>query len=123
LLFGSVDGQQAGAPSATTENSAIGTAGGQAAQPLNHMLNQLGLGAVSAKIDTTESTPKPEVVVQIARDISLQIAEVLGQVPPGVNPDTTLLTVDWRFLTKWSLATTVGNLGTTIFDLLWQKSY
>jgi hypothetical protein len=87
------------------------------------MLNQLGLGAVSAKIDTTESTPKPEVVVQIARDISLQIAEVLGQVPPGVNPDTTLLTVDWRFLTKWSLATTVGNLGTTIFDLLWQKSY
>jgi translocation and assembly module TamB len=123
LLFGSVDGQQAGAPSATTENTAIGTAGGQAAQPLNHMLNQLGLGAVSAKIDTTESTPKPEVAVQIARDISLQIAEVLGQVPPGVNPDTTLLTVDWRFLTKWSLATTVGNLGTTIFDLLWQKSY
>ena len=65
----------------------------------------------------------PEVEVQIAKAISLQIAVVLGQPPPGVNPDHTLLTLDWRFLTKWSLATTVGDAGTTIFDLLWQRRY
>jgi hypothetical protein len=40
-----------------------------------------------------------------------------------VNPDHTLLTIDWRFLTKWSLASTVGDAGTTIFDLLWQRRY
>jgi hypothetical protein len=79
---------------------------------------------VTAKVDTSESeNPKPEVEVQIARDISLQIAVVLGQPPPGVNPDVTLLTVDWRFLDKWSLASTLGNAGTTIFDLLWQRRY
>jgi translocation and assembly module TamB len=124
LLFGSPDGTQAQTPSAGTENSAIATAGGEAAQPLNHMLNQLGLGAVTAKVDTSEaSTPKPEIEVQIARALSLELAVVLGQPPPGVNPDHTLVTLDWRFLSKWSLATTVGDAGTTIFDLLWQHRY
>jgi translocation and assembly module TamB len=124
LLFGSADGKQALAPSSSTQNTALATAGGEAAQPLNHMLNQLGLGALTAKVDTSEAAnPKPEVEVQIARDISVQLAVVLGQPPPGVNPDVTLLTLDWRFLSKWSLATTVGNAGTTIFDLLWQKRY
>jgi translocation and assembly module TamB len=124
LLYGSANGTQAQTPGAGTQNSAIATAGGEAAQPLNHMLNQLGLGAVTAKVDTSEaSNPKPEVEVQIAKQLSLEIAVVLGQPPPGVNPDHTLLTLDWRFLSTWSLATTVGDAGTTIFDVLWQRRY
>ena len=124
LLFGTANGKQAQTPSSSTANSAIATAGGEAAQPLNHMFNQLGLGAVTANVDTSEAaTPKPEVEVQIAKDISLQIAVVLGQPPPGVNPDRTLVTLDWRFLSMWSLASTVGDAGTTIFDLLWQRRY
>jgi translocation and assembly module TamB len=124
LLYGTSSGQQAQTPSGSTENTAIATAGGEAAQPLNHALNQLGLGAVTAKVDTSESaTPKPEVEVQVAKGISVQLAYVLGVPPPGVNPDTTLVTVDWRFLSKWSLESTVGNLGTSIFDLLWQSRY
>jgi translocation and assembly module TamB len=124
LMFGTATGQQVQSPSADPTTSAIATAGGEAAQPLNHMLNQLGLGAVSANVDTSQAeTPKPEVEVQIARDISVQIAVVLGQPPPGVNPDHTLLTLAWRFLSKWSLASTLGDAGTTIFDLLWQTRY
>jgi translocation and assembly module TamB len=124
LLYGTTSGQQAQTPSSTTENTAIATAGGQAAQPFNHALNQLGLGVVTAKVDTSaSSTPKPEVEVQIAKGISVQLAYVLGVPPPGVNPDTTLVSVGWRFLSKWSLESTVGNLGTTIFDLLWQSRY
>jgi translocation and assembly module TamB len=123
LMFGTPDGQQTQNPSGDPSLSAIGTAGGEASQPLNHMLNQMGLGAVSVKVDTNDTQPKPEVEVQLARDISLQIAVVLGVPPPGVNPDTTLLTVDWRFLSRWSLAATVGDAGTTIFDLLWHKRY
>jgi translocation and assembly module TamB len=124
LMFGSPDGAQAQNPSADSTVSALSTAGGEAAQPLNHLLNQWGLGAVSVNVDTTDSaTPKPEVAIQIARDISLQLAVVLGQPPPGVNPDVTLLTVDWRFASKWSLASTLGDAGTTIFDLLWKKRY
>ncbi len=124
LLFGSADGKQAQTPSSSTENSAIATAGGEAAQPLNHMLDQLGLGAVTAKVDTSDSAnPKPEIQVQIAKELSLELAYVLGRPPPGVNPDTILLTLDWRMFSKWSLATTVGDAGTTIFDLLWQRRY
>lgn len=123
LRFGTTGGQQAHAQG-TEANGAIGLAGGQATQPLNHALGQLGLGVVTAKIDTTEATaPKPEVEVQIAKDISVQIAVVLGTPPPGVNPDHTLVTIDWRFLSRWSLSSTVGDAGTTIFDVLWQRRY
>jgi translocation and assembly module TamB len=125
LLFGTTGGKPVGAssggPDATT---ALGTVGSEAAQPINHALGQLGLGAVTTKVDTSESaTPKPEVEVQIARDISIQIAVVLGQPPPGVNPDRTLLTLDWRFLSRWSLSSTLGDAGTAIFDVLWQRRY
>ena len=124
LLFGAPDGKQAQSPSGNPATSAIGTVGGEATQPLNHALNQIGLGTVTTKVDTSESsTPKPEVAVQVARDISIQIAMVLGQPPPGVNPDHTLLSVDWRFLSKWSLTSTVGDAGTTIFDVLWEHRY
>jgi translocation and assembly module TamB len=124
LLFGTAGGRQAQSSSTDPTNSAIGTVGGEAAQPLNHALNQMGLGAFTAKVDTSDaSSPKPEVAVQIARDISIQIGVVLGQPPPGVNPDRTLLTVDWRFLSRWSLSSTLGDAGTTIFDVLWQRRY
>jgi hypothetical protein len=59
--------------------------------------------------------------VQIARDLSVQLAIFLGQPLPGVNPDTVLLSLDWRFVKKWTLSSTLGDQGTTIFDLLWQK--
>jgi autotransporter translocation and assembly factor TamB len=124
LVYGTTDGQQGSQPGGSTPGIAIATAGGQAAEPFNHVLDQLGLGAVTTRVDTSQSAnPTPEVAVQIARDISVQLAVVLGQPPPGVNPDHTLLTLAWRFLSRWSLASTFGDAGTTIVDLLWQKRY
>jgi translocation and assembly module TamB len=124
ITSGSTEGTQATNPSVDPTSTAISTVGGQATQPLNHMLGQLGLSAISVKIDSSEaSAPRPEVEVQIAKDLSLELAVVLGQPPPGVNPDKTLLTLDWRFASRWSLASTVGDAGSTIFDLLWRKRY
>jgi translocation and assembly module TamB len=124
LLFGTPTGQTAQSPTPSASNTAIGTAGGELTQPLNHALGQLGLAELRTNVDTSQAAnPKPEVEVQIARDISLQIAFVLGQPPPGVNPDHTLVTLEWRFLSRWSLASTVGDAGTAVFDLLWQKRY
>jgi translocation and assembly module TamB len=126
LLFGAADGQSAqSAPDngLQAQDTAFVAAGGEAAAPLNHALGQMGLGAVTTKIDTSQSNPKPEVEVAIANNLSLQIAVVLGIPPPGVNPDHTLVTLDWRFMSKWSLASTVGDAGTTIFDVLWKKRY
>jgi translocation and assembly module TamB len=123
ILFGTANGKQAQGANPET-SAALGTAGGEATQPLNHALKQLGLGAVRANVDTTSSAnPRPEVEIEVARDISLQLAYVLGAPLPGVNPDHTLLTLDWRFASAWSLASTVGDAGTTIFDVLWQRRY
>ncbi len=128
LLFGAVqEGQAASAQGATPPgaSAAEGVAGSIATQPLNRALDQFGLSAVSARVDTSSVNAKPELVVQIAKDISLQLAYILfiGPPPPGTSPDTTLLTVDWRFLRKWSLDATVGNAGTTIVDLVWKYRY
>jgi translocation and assembly module TamB len=123
ILFGATD-EQSASPMATA-------AGGAATQPLNRALGgvdraleNLGLaGGITTKIDTSQTYPRPEVEVQVARDISLQIAWVLGVPPPGTNPDSTLVTLNWHFLRQWSLETTVGDFGTSIVDVVWQHRY
>jgi len=129
LLFGATDNAALG--NAQVTGVAAGAAGGMATQPINdalggvnHALDGLGLGGgISANVDTSTANPRPEVEVQIARDISVQVAWVLGAIPPGTNPDSTLVTLNWNFLRKWSLATTVGDQGTTILDVIWQHRY
>jgi translocation and assembly module TamB len=132
ILFGTSDvNASAGGAGSSEASGAASVAGGAATAPINRalggvnrMLDNFGLvGGISTKIDTSTTSPRPEVEIQIARDISLQIAWVLGVPPPGTNPDSTLATVSWRFLRKWSLVTTVGDAGTSIVDLVWQKRY
>jgi hypothetical protein len=45
---------------------------------------------------------------------------VIGTPAPGMNPDRTFLTIDWRFLRSWSMETTCSDQGSSIVDLLWQ---
>jgi translocation and assembly module TamB len=105
-------------------------AGGAAAQQLNQALggvnralDNLGvIKGISTKIDTSQATPRPEVEIQIARDISLQVAWMIGGTT-ATNTDTTLFTLDWRFLRKWFLETTVGDAGTSIVNVVWQHRY
>jgi translocation and assembly module TamB len=128
LVYGSADAANPGSSSTSASgnqqtSAAAGVAGGAATQPLNRALENLGLGGVSTRVDTSSTTPRADVEVQIARDISLQIAQVMGAPPPGANPDTTLFTLNWRFIRAWSAETTIGNAGTSILDLIWQYRY
>ncbi len=131
LLFGTTDEtSDTGNGSAQVNNMAAQAGGAVATQPLNkalggfnRTLDKLGLeGGFSTHIDTSQPNPRPEVELQIARDISLQVAWVLG-VPPVTSPDSTLVTLNWNFLRKWSLETTVGDAGTSIVDVVWQHRY
>ena len=73
-------------------------AGGFATRGSSKGLDSIQPGPqVSTKIDTTTGNPKPELELQIARDIALQIGYVVGELPLGTNQDKTLVTVDWRF--------------------------
>jgi len=47
----------------------------------------------------------------------------MGVLAPGQSPDRTFLTLDWRFFGQWSLAATMGDQGTSMFDLLWRHRY
>jgi translocation and assembly module TamB len=126
LAFGTADGSTAtpyAQPSPDAGTQAGTTVGGVAAGGLTQGLNKLTGVDITAKIDTNHINPRPEVAVQIARDISLQLAVVLGTPPPGENPDTTYVTVDWRFLRQWSLETTFGDMGSSIADVVWQHRY
>jgi hypothetical protein len=130
ILFGSAD-QGANGNTGASTSSAAGFAGSEATAPINkalggvnNALERIGLGGgLTTRVDTSQTNyPRPEVELQIARDISLEVAWVLGLPPPGL-PDTTLVTFNWRFLRKWSLLTTVGNTGTSILDVVWQHRY
>ena len=126
LVFGSADGTVSPAPygSNTTANGATqagAVAGGFATEGLSNGLNRLTGLDVATKIDTTNSaSPRPEVEVRIARDISLQVAYVLGTPPPGTNPDTAYATLDWRFFKNWSLKTTFGDRGSSLAQIIWR---
>jgi translocation and assembly module TamB len=132
LLYGSADdaADQASGGANAEQSVVAAAAGGAATQQLNEalggfnrLLDNAGLASgVATRVDTSQATPRPEVEVQIARDISLQVAWVLG-VPPPTQPDTTLLTLDWHFLRKWSLETTVGDQGSSSLNLVWQHRY
>lgn len=134
LLFGTTDDQATPASSSQQTgavSAAGGVAGGVATAPINQalggvnqMLDKFGLvGGISTRVDTSQPTPMPEVQLQIARDISIQVAWVLGVPPPGQNPDSTLFTLDWQFLRSWSLEGTIGDAGTSILNLIWQHRY
>jgi translocation and assembly module TamB len=132
LLYGSASDESAGPNDGENANGSIvaAAAGGAATEQLNQALggvnrlfDSMGMaGGISTKVDTSQVNPRPEVEVQIARDISLQVAWVLG-VPPPTQPDTTLYTLNWRFLRKWSLEATYGNTNTSILNVVWQHRY
>jgi translocation and assembly module TamB len=127
IMFGTAEGSSATPyptqqPDGATRAGAM--AGGLATEGLSKGLDQLTGLDVSTKIDTSNSaSPRPEIEVQIARDIAIQVAYVLGTPPPGTNPDRTYVTFDWRFRRNWSMETTFGDQGTSIVDFLWQYRY
>ena len=57
---------------------------------------------VTTKIDTSDSAnPRPEVELQIAKNISLELAVVLGTPPPGTNfPIRRTRPSTWRFVAQ-----------------------
>lgn len=127
ILFGTADGSAAtpyAQPTADGATRAGTAAGGLATEGLSRGIDSLTGLDLETKVDTTDSAnPRPEVELRIAKDISLQVAFVLGTPPPGANPDRTFATIDWRFLRNWSLAATFGDQGSSIADMIWRRRY
>ena len=91
ILFGTADGSEAtpyASRSPSTGTQAGTAVGGLATDGLSKGLDQLTGMDVSTKVDTSDSSsPRADIELQIARDISIQLAYVIVQPPPGDNPD------------------------------------
>jgi len=122
LLFGTPDGS-IGAGQGDSLSTAVGVAGGTAAQGLNRAISDVTNLDVSARVDTSTGAPRPELVVQVTPRVAAKVTQALGEPVPGQSPDRTFLTVDLRLATAWSLSTTVGDRGATAFDLIWRRRY
>jgi translocation and assembly module TamB len=90
ILFGTADGSEAtpyASKSPDTGTQAGTAVGGLATEGISKGLDQLTGIDVTAKVDTSDaSNPRADVEIQIANDISLQLAYVIVQPPPGDNP-------------------------------------
>ncbi|MGA7122272.1 MAG: translocation/assembly module TamB domain-containing protein [Polyangiaceae bacterium] len=127
LLFGSPEGL-GGTPGPGEQpdptQQAAGLASGVVAQGINQALSGISKVEISTRLDTTQAAnPRPEVDVRLSNNVLAHVTVQTGTPAPGEPPDLTLVTIDWRFKPRWSLRSTVGDQGSTLFDLLWRHRY
>jgi translocation and assembly module TamB len=123
LLFGSPDGSF-GTGEGSSVAGAASVGGGVATKGLNRALSDLTDLDVSTRIDTSEAgSPRPELVLQLSPRVSAQLGYNVEQPAPGKSPDRTLFTLEFRLFRRWLLASTFGDRGTSLLDLLWRYRY
>ncbi|HEY8947232.1 MAG TPA: translocation/assembly module TamB domain-containing protein, partial [Polyangiaceae bacterium] len=123
LMFGTPDGSFGSGEGGGTAETAIGLAGGTAAQGLNRALSSITDLDVSARIDTSTGTARPELVVQLTPRVTARVTRAVGDPPTGQSPDRTFLTLDFRIQRAWSLSAMIGDRGASALDLIWRKRY
>lgn len=126
ILFGSPDGQfgvSGGDEDSSSASTALSVGGGAATQGLNKALGDLTSLDVQTRIDTSSGSPQPEVAFQVSRRLTAELGYNVGEPGPGQPRDRTFLTLDFRVKQNWSLSTTVGDRGSTMWDALWRYRY
>ncbi|HVY48772.1 MAG TPA: translocation/assembly module TamB domain-containing protein, partial [Minicystis sp.] len=128
ILFGSTSGQLGvstpGSQQESTAATGAGVAGGVVTQAVNKAISGVTSADIQTRVDTSEAdNPRPELLVQLSKNVSAEVAYNTGVPPPGQAPDRTDVTVDWRFYRNYSLDATVGDQGSTALDLVWRLRY
>lgn len=127
VVFGTRDaagGQSTGGNGTAAEGAAASVGGGVLTQGLNRALSDVSPLEVTTRIDTTDAQdPRPEVGVAISRTVTASASYRLGIPTPGQPQDRSTLRLDYRFLPRWSLETSIGDRGTSIVDVVWKVLY
>jgi translocation and assembly module TamB len=122
ILFGNPDGTM-GTGSSDPAATAIGVAGGTATQGLNRMLSDFTQLDVTARIDTSSGSARPELVLRLTPRISARLTQAIGEPAPGEPPDRTFLTLGARIGGRWSVDTMIGDKGASSVDFNWRLRY
>jgi translocation and assembly module TamB len=128
ILTGTTGTETAATSSSTSKgndtSAAAGVGGGVAAVGVNRLLQDVSPINVSTRVDTSESqNVRPTIAVEVARNVTAETSVNTGALAPGQTQDVYMLTLDWRFLREWSMRTTVGNKGSSVFDVVWRHRY
>ncbi len=123
---GSAADQQSTSAAATAQTTAI--AGAMSAAVLGGQLQRILPTAVSLSVrpgTTGLSDARVAAGYQWNR-LYFEVGYNAGAqvVAPGAaSQSTTTIAVEWRFIDRWSLMTTLGDSGSALVDLLWQFRY
>jgi hypothetical protein len=123
LLFGSPDGSPGGSGDPNTTALAVSVAGDTAAKGLNQVLDDFTNLDVSARIDTTTGSARPELVVRISPRVAAKVTRAIGEPAAGESPDRTFLTLELRLRRAWALSAVFGDRGASALDLIWRRRY
>jgi translocation and assembly module TamB len=121
LMFGNPEGPAAG--SANTAALAVSVAGSTAVQGLNRVLDDFTQLQVSARIDTTSGSARPELVFQVSPRVSARVTRAIGAPAAGESPDRTFLTLELRLKRAWALSAVFGDHGGSALDVIWRHRY
>jgi autotransporter translocation and assembly factor TamB len=123
LLFGSPEGSAGGSADPNTASLALGLAGDTAAKGLNQALDDFTNLDVSARIDTSTGTARPELVFQVSPRVSARVTRDIGAPAAGQPADRTFLTLELRLKRAWALSAVFGDRGGSALDLIWRRRY
>jgi len=121
LLFGSPDSSGGSDPNAAS--LAVGVAGDTATQGLNQVLDDFTNLDVSARVDTTTGSARPELVFRVSKRVSAKVTRAVGAPAAGESPDRTFLTLELRLKRAWALSAIFGDHGASALDLIWRRRY
>lgn len=123
LLFGSPDGAPGASGDSSNAALAVSVAGDTAAKGLNQVLDDFTNLDVSARIDTTTGSARPELVFQVSPRVSAKVTRAVGAPALGESPDRTFLTLELRLKRSWALSALFGDRGASALDLIWRRRY
>jgi translocation and assembly module TamB len=123
LLFGTPDGSPGGSGNGDTAALAVSVAGDSAAKGLNQVLDDFTNLDVSARIDTTTGSARPELVVRLSPRVAAKVTRAVGEPAAGESPDRTFLTLELRLRRAWALSAVFGDRGASALDLIWRRRY
>jgi len=123
LLFGTPDGSTGAGESSDSTAMAVSVAGDTAAKGLNHALSDFTSLDVSARVDTSTGSSRPELVFQVTPRLAAKVTRAVGEPTAGESPDRTFLTLELRLKRAWALSALLGDRGASALDLIWRRRY
>lgn len=124
LVLGTTEGTTAGgAEAGGVASGAAAVGGGLVTRGLDKALTSLTHLEITTRIDTSENTPRPEVMVRVTRRLAIELSYNPYSSTLVGRQDHALLTFTFTLPKSWALETTVGDAGTSIVDLIWRHRY